>query len=146
MAIRVSWPHVKSLIDEDSNGWLYDEPVVVVIPEAGRRILHGLENIDWEATYRIDGYDYSDWDALQAIIHATYHGLGDAVAVKDIVTQLTRIADALEAGTDDTSVSDGLGVIADLLALNDPRLAVLLQILDSIDDVLGGSYEPPPEP
>ena len=149
MAVRVSWPQIKAHIDNDTNGWLYDEPVIVVIPEGGRRILFGLENLNWEATYRIDGYDYADWDELQAIIHATYNGLMGATPMIPLIEKLEEIRAETEGIKDaigNIAIPDSSASIDALAALIDPRLAVLIQLVDSIDDVMGGVYEPPPEP
>jgi hypothetical protein len=43
---------------------------------------------------------------------------------------------------DSEGSGDSLGIIADVVTAIDPKLGIMLQILDSIDDVLGGVFEP----
>lgn len=153
MALRISWEQIKSHVDDDANGWQYDTPVICVLPEAGRRILLGLEPLNWQATYRIDDYDYADWDALQAIVHSTYSGLMEYTPMFPLIEKLDEMRleqvalreaiEALDFSQDNSAVVDA---IVGLLAGLDPRLVILLEIMDSIDDILGGAYEPPPLP
>lgn len=141
--MRIDWQHLLTVSSELGSP---DSLFLVAIPLAGRDLLlsnyHALE---WEATYRTAGYDYSDWDALQGIVAETVHGLQRAEKVLTIVEQLTRIADALEkmeVSGDESNTS--LGGILSILTLIYPEIGILLQLIDSIDDVMGGAYEPPP--
>jgi len=62
--------------------------------------------------------------------------------LEEIRAEQQGIKEAIEL-LDMSGVSDG---ITGLIGLLDPRLVILIELLDSIDDVLGGVYEPPALP
>lgn len=98
MAIRVDWPKIRDGII--SNQGAIDAPFLFVLPHAGRHLLMAIMDVlRWEATYRykLHGYDYSDWDELQAIVEATHYGLMDGEEVNQIADAITYLADTLAA-------------------------------------------------
>jgi hypothetical protein len=141
MSIRLDWPHISGISSALGSP---DALFLVAIPLAARDIfLTLLEPLSYEATWRVSGYDYSDFEQLQDILEDTARGLMEAEKVETIVNELDRIATALEAMQADSEGSgDSLGIIADVVTAIDPKLGIMLQILDSIDDVLGGVFEP----
>lgn len=60
------------------------------LTEAGRHlILSIVERLQWEATYRVEGYDFSDWDTLQDYVEDTIAELSMADC-SSIVTEITN--------------------------------------------------------
>lgn len=98
MAIRVDWPTIRDEII--NNQGAIDAPFLFILPHAGRHLLMAIiDQLRWEATYRYKGhgYDFSDWDELQAIVEATHYGLMDGEEVNQIAESITYLADTLAA-------------------------------------------------
>lgn len=51
--------------------------------------------LEWEKTYRAFGYDYADWDYLQAEVADLQRGLTMPVYIDDLVSQLKQMTDAI---------------------------------------------------
>ena len=84
MSIRINWPQIVSQL-----GASYDAPTVFILPSAGRQLLLSVTNrMTWEATFRTDNYDFSDWDNLQALIAQTEYGLMTGIPMDELITAL----------------------------------------------------------
>jgi hypothetical protein len=97
MADRVDWPSISKLIE--ASGYLPEEPFLFVLPHAGRHLLLAIaERLEWRATYndKQHGYDFADWDELQALVAATHAGLMEMEQVNLIVAKLEEIREELE--------------------------------------------------
>lgn len=93
-ALRVDWQKIKA--DTEANGFVINEPFVFVLPHVGRHLLMSIIDIlKYEATYRIEGYDYSDYDELQAIVEMTHYGLMEGEKVGEISEAIVYMADKL---------------------------------------------------
>lgn len=129
-APRVDWNAIKEHIQVSP----YDEaePVLVIIPHAGRHLLLALaERLEWRATYSGFGYDYEDWDYLQSIVAETQSGLTIMEQVNLILAMLEEIRDAIQALTPGEI---DLEPVVDVIAPIAPELGALGAILE----VLGG--------
>ena len=94
--MRIDWPHIKNKIFGVSVD--ADTPYLFVIPHGGRHLLLAMtERLKWRATFRTDGYDYSDWDDLQAVVAATEQGLMGETKMSDLIDILTQIYNAIRA-------------------------------------------------
>lgn len=51
--------------------------------------------LEWEKTYRAFGYDFADWDYLQAEVADLQRGLTMPVYIDDLVSQLKQMTDAI---------------------------------------------------
>ena len=73
------------------------EPFLFILPHGGRLLLMSiLDILRYRATYRIEGYDYTDFDELQSIVEATDRGLMDGESVYEIAEAIRYLADSLE--------------------------------------------------
>jgi hypothetical protein len=143
MSERVDWPTIKEIIA--ASDYDIQEPFLFVLPHAGRHLLLALaQRLEWKATYsdKSHGYNYSDWDELQAIVAATHAGLMEMEQVNLIVAKLEEIRQELELLRGATGDTEALDLIADGVGLLDPRLNMLLQGLDAIENLMGGSWVP----
>lgn len=143
MSIRIEWDAIKARV----NGSPYEmgEPFLFILPHGGRLLLLSvIQRLTWEASFRTAGYDYSDWDELQAIVEETTQGLMETEQVNLITEQLTRIADAIEGIEGEGNAGSSIDALTAVLTALDPRLAALLQLVNGIEDVMGGSVELPP--
>lgn len=138
---------VADIFRDDTEGLDSSEPFLFMLPAAGRRALLSLsERLLWDATWiRIEeGQQYREplSDRQKAIMAATRGGLMEVEQVNKITEKLEEIRQAIEGQTPE-ELGDNIDALTSVLALLDPRLATLITILDSIDDVLGGVEEPP---
>ncbi len=141
-APRVDWQSIKQIVAASP----YDggEPFLFVIPHYGRHLLLALaDRLEWEASFRDFGYDFSDWDYLQDIVAETHAGLMEMEQVNLIVAKLEEIRQEIQLLRESQSTGDNsLSDLVDVLSLLDPRVAALTQAVDAIETVLGGDYEP----
>lgn len=144
MSIRIDWDSIKQTIE--ASGYDAREPFLFVMPHAGRHLLLAIaDRLEWEASFRGFDYSYDDWDELQAIVADTHKGLMEMEQVNLIVTALNEIRDAIQALTAEAADDDStMETIADGIGLIDPRLGLLLEGVNAIEDLLGGSWEPSP--
>lgn len=92
MADRIDWMKIKSML-----GVSYDAPYFFVLPNAGRQLLHAMvHRLEWEATYREFGYDFGDFDELQAIVADTQTGLMDGVNMHELLAMLELVVEAIQ--------------------------------------------------
>lgn len=93
--MRLDWQKIRALSLDA--GLQNSDKALFVLPVAGRDLLMSIfERFTWRATFRTDGYDYADWDELQAIVMETENGLMGTILMDDLIAQITRIADSLE--------------------------------------------------
>lgn len=126
-APRVSWPTIKARSSQE------DAPFLFVLPDGGRFLLLAIvEWFRWEATYRLDNYDFSDWDELQAIVEATIAGLLEGVPMHDLIVSTNAISQA----------------IADCCALIDAALTGLANVIPATvqPGAPGGGLDPATDP
>lgn len=85
-AFRIDWQRVKSLSGNPSELSLF------VLPTAYRTmVMHLSERLRWEATYKINNYDFADWDELQAIVAAGETGLMANETLADVIQAINNI-------------------------------------------------------
>lgn len=114
-AIRIDWQTIKTRYASN----LVDAYLVVVPRVFASLVLAIQERLHWRATYRIDGYDYADWDELQAIIDTGLAGLTDGIMLQELLDNTdgleTLLTQILEKPCCDTStvteiITDGDGI------------------------------------
>lgn len=143
---------VSEIFKDDNQGLDSSEPFLFVLPAAGRRALLSLsELLTWEATWiEVDPASGRQirtplTDRQQAIIDATRDGLMEFEQVNLIVAKLEEIRQEIEllrsASTNDDTT---LELIATGVGALDPRLALLLEGVDAIENLMGGSWTPGP--
>lgn len=85
---RIDWPELRDRIIEAG-----EEPAsfcLSCLPVGGiKLILASLERLRWESTYRVDDYDFADFDDLLNIIDDTERSL--SMVCEDVLTQITNI-------------------------------------------------------
>jgi hypothetical protein len=90
MSIRVDWQKIKDQIGVSN----LDTPILFMLPSAGRQLLLAMtERLTYEATYRLPGYDYSDFDELQSIVATLENGLMEGINMQDIVNAIDRLTE-----------------------------------------------------
>jgi hypothetical protein len=123
-ADRIDWQAIKARWSSD-----YDQLHLALLPKGfASAVLAIAERFQWEATYRINDYDYSDWDELQAVVDLGIGGLTDTMRLSDLIGVLDGIEPALEAllnkefggggcCPDDslTDFVDGTGIVGDVI-------------------------------
>jgi len=93
-AIRIDWQNIKNEVI--GNGESIDEPFLFVLPHGGRHLLMSIiDTLKYQATYRIEDYDYADWDALLAMVELTHLGLMEGEQVNSIAESITYLADKI---------------------------------------------------
>lgn len=89
--IRIDWPALLNRID--LAGKDPSQVCLFCLTEAGRQLLLSIsQRLEWRATYRVEGYDYSDWDTLFDYVEDTIGALAVADCnsiINEIVTQVT---------------------------------------------------------
>jgi hypothetical protein len=69
--------------------------------------------LEYQATFRVPGYDYADWDELQHVLSEADRELGAAMPVTEIIQYIDEIEDLLRAlqytanSGDQTDITDG---------------------------------------
>lgn len=93
-AIRVDWQSIRN--DIETNGQSINSPFVFLLPHAGRHLLMSIiDTLKYQATYRIEDYDYADWDSLIALVEATHYGLMEGEQMGEISDAIRYLADKL---------------------------------------------------
>lgn len=90
---RISWSKIVERIGSSNLDDLY----FFTIPDAGRLLLmSNFDRLNWEATYDVDGYDYSDTDERHRIVQLTYDALMENEPMSEISDAIRYLADNLE--------------------------------------------------
>jgi hypothetical protein len=85
-ALRIDWQRVRTMSDDPSELSLF------VLPTAYRTmLLHMTKILEWEATFRINNYDYADWDLLQSIVAQGDSGLMANETLADVIEAINNI-------------------------------------------------------
>lgn len=88
--MRIDWQRIRS----ESGG---SELVLLAIPRDGVRLLLSvMEPLEWMATFRSSGYDFADWDDLQAVVAKTTLGLMEHQMLSTIVSAINSLTTAVE--------------------------------------------------
>lgn len=84
------------------NDWLKikeklgDRTAIFALTTAQASLLLSIsEQLEWRKTYRAFGYDFADWDTLQAEVADLQRGLTMPVFIDDLVDQLGAMTDAI---------------------------------------------------
>lgn len=140
-ANRIDWQSIKQLVT--ASGYDGRELFLFAIPHYGRHLLLAImERLEWRATFREFGYDFSDWDELQEVVAETHAALMWMEQMNLIVEKLEEIRAELELLRTAEGSDDTLQDLVNAIGLIDPRLGTLVQTVNAIEDVLGGSFEP----
>lgn len=87
---RVDWNAIKGALAD------VNAPYVFIIPDGARQLLLSIaDKLSWRATYRGLGYDYSDWDELQALQSAGVAGLLGGIPLSQLIEYIDDIEDLL---------------------------------------------------
>jgi len=79
--VRVDWQAIKAKWGSEVG-----ELHLALLPKGAAQLLLAIaDRLHWEATYRIEGYDFADWDELQAIVDLGLGGLTDTVRLSDVL-------------------------------------------------------------
>lgn len=82
--IRFDWPLILEKIDEA--GLTPASYCLVCMNEATRQLFLAFsERLKWRASFRVEDYDYSDWDTLQALID---EGINNMAACDEVVSSI----------------------------------------------------------
>jgi len=94
---RVPWAEIKARIT--GLGLNPGDLALFALPIATPDILMGLlgDRLHWQATYRIDGYDFADWDDLEQLGSLIEIQQGDHIMLADLLTSLDGILAAIQA-------------------------------------------------
>lgn len=152
MSIRVNWPIIKA-----KAAGAPAPAVLVELTEAQRLLLLSMTvPLSWEATYRIDGYDYSDWDELDALVADLTYRLMSSMSTNQLVDTIAfsvccgdlapGVRDSLTVGTGDVppavvaagyaaDASDWAGYEAYLCDAAHAVSDAGLQKLDALEDI-----------
>lgn len=86
--IQLDWLKIK--------GRLGDRTALFALTTAQASLLLSIsEQLEWRKTYRAFGYDFSDWDYLQAEVADLQRGLMMPVYIDNLVGQLGQMTDAI---------------------------------------------------
>jgi len=89
--IRIDWPRIKEVYPED-------ELCVTLMTKRASSVLASLLHVlEWKATFDVEGYDYDDWDELQAILSEADYELGEAMPLSQIIPLFDEVEDLLRA-------------------------------------------------
>lgn len=136
---RFDFDYINSLSVEDGEFFALDERAIAVLSNIAQMVF-------WNTRWDNEPEDQASLESLQWEIYnqmATPLHFNDLIDRMDTLnTTMTAVKEAIEAI--EIEAGDGLSAISGFLALLDPRLAVLIEVLDSIDDVIGGLFEPVP--
>ena len=83
--IRFDWPLILQRIDEA--GLTPASSCLICINEATRQLFLAFsERLKWRASYRVEDYDYADWDTLQALVD---EGIYNMTACDALIASIT---------------------------------------------------------
>lgn len=86
MGFRIDWPTISGRYGSSEEQLL---PYLFCLPDAGRDLLLAVcHMLEWRATYRIETYDYDDYDQLQTVVAAVTAGLTEKVALSELTELL----------------------------------------------------------
>jgi len=81
---RIDWTAIKQRVNNDT--------LLFVLDRHWQQLLLSVcENYKWEATYRVPGYDYADWDTLQGVVEQGTFDLMGGVMLSDILGYIDDI-------------------------------------------------------
>lgn len=87
--IRIDWKRIRQLPAED---------VLVLLDRQAAGVLLSIMHIfEWEALFRVDDYDFADWDYLQEILSSAEEAIGNPLRLTDLITQLQLMTNAIES-------------------------------------------------
>lgn len=143
---------VSDIFRDDIEGSDSSEPFLFILPAAGRRALLSIsEQLDYAASWvelnKHGGMERIPLsDRQRAIIDATRDGLLEFEQVNEIVEKLEEIRAELELLRGATTGDDYmLDLIATGVGAIDPRLGILIEAVNAVENIMGGSWEPPVE-
>jgi len=85
--VRVDWQAIKARWGSQVGDFH-----LALLPKGACQLLLAIaDRLHWEATYRIEGYDYSDWDELQEIVDLGLGGLTDTVRLADLLAHVDEL-------------------------------------------------------
>lgn len=114
-AIRIDWEAIKARWGSE-----IAEFHLALLPKGAAQLILAIqERLKWEATYRIEGYDYSDFDELQEIVDLGLAGLTDTMRLADLITALEGIETAIDDIDPccDSALGDELATESDIVQL-----------------------------
>lgn len=82
--VRIDWQAIKAAIG--------DQDVLIILNHRVAGILAALWHIlEWEATYRTEGYDYADWDYLQRLLSESEENIGSPLPLSDLLAKFDTL-------------------------------------------------------
>lgn len=88
--VSIDWPQMKSLVGGDT--------VLVAMTDRQLAMINSLAiQLRWRKTWRIDGYDFADWDDLLQEIDDLGVNLNMPVYLTDLIASLAAIRQAVES-------------------------------------------------
>jgi len=92
-AQRIDWQAIKARWNTETEVFH-----LALLPKGAAQLFLAIcDRLQWEATYRIEGYDYSDWDDLQRIVDLGIAGLTDTMRLSDLLSLVDGVEPLLEA-------------------------------------------------
>lgn len=134
--IRVDWEKIKARWGSEVS-----ELHLALVPKGFAQLVLAIqERLHWRATYRIDGYDFSDWDDLQAIVDYGLAGLTDTMRLSDLIQLLDDVEPLLAAIRDKDNCCDDAFMVDQM---QDPGGVIQPLPDESGGDIVRGVGDPP---
>lgn len=90
MADRVDWQTIRDAYD--------DEDVILILNSRVAGILSSLwHRLEYEATYRVNAYDFADWDYLQRILADGSSEIGHPMKLSELLPYIDEVESLLRA-------------------------------------------------
>lgn len=90
-AQRIDWQAIKARWNTEAEVFH-----LAVLPKGAAQLFLAIcDRLQWEATYRIEGYDFADWDELQRIVDLGIAGLTDTMRLSDLIAHVDEVEDLL---------------------------------------------------
>jgi hypothetical protein len=135
--VRIDWEAIKARWGSE-----VDELHLALLPKGAAQLLLAIsDRLQWEATYRIAGYDFSDWDELQTIVDLGLGGLTDTVRLSDLLTLVDDIEPLLQLLLDKPCCTDALDGLEEIYP---EGLDLVGDELDTTgEDIVADTGDPP---
>jgi len=86
-AQRIDWQAIKARWNTETGVFH-----LAVLPKGAAQLFLAIcDRLHWQATYRIEGYDFADWDELQRIVDLGIAGLTDTMRLSDLIAHVDDV-------------------------------------------------------
>lgn len=103
-AIRVDWQKIR---DRWTLASLQDVHLFAFPKGSAQLFLAICQRLQWEATYRVEGYDFGDFDTVQSLVDAGIAGLMDSMTLQTLLDHVDEVESLLAEIRDRPCCDDG---------------------------------------